>query len=217
VHLLIYAMQSSGASSFCCFLGQRPDSVAVVDVWSRGITPAVETQYPVVAKATVNMLFAAEDHIKSFAPDRTLLFVRDPLAVYASLIKYDYANRFGAIDDKLARFDSAFAAGGYDAVIRYEDFVARDPAVLQQIDGLGWPCDPSYYEMRRGLQEIARFNCAASRGLANSIGNGWGFGNVRPGPIRQDLARRPNLPDLDARIAELSPVLYDHYQAFWAR
>jgi hypothetical protein len=83
--LLIYAMESSGASTFCYFLGQRPGSVAVIDVWSECLTPPLDIDVPVVAKATTTMTHRAVDHTASFRPDKTILFIRDPVAVYASL------------------------------------------------------------------------------------------------------------------------------------
>jgi hypothetical protein len=215
MRLLIYAMQSSGASAFCYFLGQRPRSVAIVDVWSRGITPRIETPYPVVAKATVNMISSVADHIASFVPDRTILFVRDPVAVYASLIKYDYANRFGTIAEKMVRLDREFARADYDAILRYEDFAARDPDLLSRVDALGWPCDASYYDMPRSFGAIHQFNAEASPWLARHGGDGWGFGNIKNGPIRRDLAQRPALPEIDALVASLSPALHLHYQEFW--
>ena len=216
MRLLIYAMQSSGASSFCYVLGQRPDSVAVVDVWSRGVTPFIETPHPVVAKATVNMILSIDDHVASFRPDRTILFVRDPVATYASLAKYDYANRFGTIDEKMARCDAEFAQSArYDAVLRYEDFVSRDLGVLAKLAELGWPCEASWYDGPRDLRAIHAFNCAASPWLARHWNDGWGFGNIRPGPIRTGLARRPGRPDIAAHVAELSPALSAHYAEYW--
>jgi len=216
MRLLIYAMQSSGASTFCYFLGQRPDSVAVIDVWSRGVTPPIETAFPVVAKATVNMILTAADHIASFVPDRKILFVRDPVAVYASLIHYPYANRFGAIEDKFARFDAEFAGGGYDAIVRYEDFVARAPGFLRQINALGWPCDATFYAMPRSIAAIQRFNDAASPWLAQHNGDGWGVGNIKDAGIRREFAERLDLPQVAEKVAALSPNLCRDYQAFWS-
>jgi hypothetical protein len=215
MRLLIYAMQSSGASAFCYFLGQRPGSIAVVDVWSREITPPLKGKCPVVAKATVNCIFSIADHIASFGPDRTILFLRDPVAVYASLARYPYANRFGSIEDKMARLDDQFARGSYDGIVRYEDFVEREPNFLAQVGDLGWPCDASYYEASRSLAEIERFNKAASYWLAQHGGDGWGFGNVKSGGIRKDFARRLDDPEIAARVAPISPKLYSHYLEYW--
>ena len=35
MRLLLYGLQSSGASLFAYFLAQVPDSVAVIDLWAR--------------------------------------------------------------------------------------------------------------------------------------------------------------------------------------
>lgn len=195
MRLLIYAMESSGASTFCYFVGQRPASVAIIDVWSRIVTPPIDTDHPVVAKATVTMTLSAADHIGSFRPDRTVLFIRDPVAVYASLVGYPYANAFGRIEDKLMRFEHEFATRHWDAIIRYEDFVARDASVIAQINHLGWPCEAGYWDTPRSLAEIRQFNAAASPWCEPHFDNGWGFGNIKAGSISQRFAARPDLPE----------------------
>src|SRR4051812_33338794 len=132
--LLIYSMESTGASTFCYFLGQRPNSVAIIDVWSACLTPRLDLTTPVVAKATVTAVYGATDHITNFDPDRTILFIRDPVAVYASLIKYHYANEYGSAAEKLSRFDDEYRNVKFDLTLRYEDFVSRDNAFLHAIN-----------------------------------------------------------------------------------
>lgn len=210
--LLVYGMQSSGASTFCYFLGQRPGSIAIIDVWSRAVAPLIETACPVVAKATVTATRYATDHIASFRPERSILFVRDPVAVYASLIKYPYANRFGRIEDKMRLLEREFVSGQWDAVIRYEDFVTRDPAVVTQINALGWDCAAYYWEMPRSLVQIRDFNVSASSWCARHFEDGWGFGNIKPGAIRPTFAVRPDRPELADLVASLSPRLFAAYE-----
>ena len=213
MRLLIYAMQSSGASLFCYFLGQRQNSVAIVDVWSREVTPEIETQYPVVAKATVNMVHTFKEHVERFKPDKTILFVRDPVAVYASLSKYPYANRFGTIEEKMQRMDDQFRNGGYDALIRYEDFVSRDSRFINAINALGWQCELSYFDAPRSFAEIEKFNRAASLWLDKHFNNGWHFGNIHA-EFTKELAIRPNGTDPKEKVSKLSPNLCRHYQNF---
>jgi|SRR5579871_6082053 len=212
MRLLIYAMESSGASTFCYFLGQRPGSVAILDVWSSALTPPIETQQPIVAKATVTTTFSAADHIASFRPDRTILFIRHPVAVYASLTKYPYANTFGTVEQKIARFDREFAGGTWDAIIRYEDFVTRAPTLTTRLSALGWQCDASYWDTPRSLADILACNSTASPWLAAQFNKSWGFGNFKEGPITPALAHPPDRPDIAALIAKLSPNLSAAYQ-----
>jgi hypothetical protein len=212
MRLFIYAMESSGASTFCYVLGQRPGSVAVVDVWSRIRTPLIGSGgAPIVAKATVTTIWTAADHIASFRPDHTILFVRDPVAVYASLSQYPYANTFGTIEEKMARLDAEYGDGRWDAVIRYEDFVRRDPAVIARVNELGWVCDAGYWDTPRSFAELAAFNNGASVWCRGQFGKGWGFGNIKPGPVNQAFSVRPDLPEIAARVAAVSPRLSAAY------
>jgi hypothetical protein len=212
VRLLIYAMESSGGSAFCYFLGQRPGCVAVVDVWSECLTPPFEDiAAPVVAKATVTTTYRAVDHIASFKPDHTVLFIRDPVAVYASLSKYPYANTFGSIEEKMTRFDEEYAALPADALIQYEDFVAHDQCVIDSINQLGWPCSARYYELARSFEEIYGFNCKASAWLKQHYDDGWGFGNIKSGPITSAFARQRYSAELTERVVGLSPRLSRRY------
>ena len=213
VRLLIYAMESSGASTFCYFLGQRPGSIAIIDVWSRNLAPPIDSAHPVVAKSTVTMSWSAAEHVASFSAERTILFIRDPVATYASLIGYPHAHRFGRAEDKLARFDRELAEGSWDSVIRYEDFVARNPAVVDAVNALGWTCDAGYWDTPRSLEEIGAFNAAASPWCASHFRNGWGFGNIKQGPISAGGTARPERPELTDLVARLAPNLFAAYRA----
>ena len=39
MRILVYGMQSSGASLFTYFLAQRPDTIAVIDLWDGVVAP----------------------------------------------------------------------------------------------------------------------------------------------------------------------------------
>ena len=209
--LLIYAMESSGASTFCYFLGQRPGSVAVIDVWSPCVTPPLEIDVPVVAKATTTMTYRAGDHIASFRPDKTILFIRDPVAVYASLSEKSYASTFGSIEEKLSRFDSDYAEMDVDLVLRYEDFVARAANVIKSINQLGWPCSDGYYGLSRSLANIYEFNCDQSSWLKQHYNECWGFGNIKGGAISSAFTERTYPDELVEKVIRLSPTLSRYY------
>jgi hypothetical protein len=212
MRLLIYAMASSGSSVFCYFLAQRPDCVAVIDVFSRCITPPLEDiDEPIVAKATVTMTYSGLDHCASFKPDRTILFIRDPVAVCSSLSKYPYANMFGSIDEKMDRFDHEFAALPADVTIKYEDFVAHDRRVVEAINRLDWPCSEGYYDFTRSTEEIYRFNSEVSPWLKRHYRNGWGFGNITSGPITTAFAEQRYSTELIEKVVQLSPRLSRRY------
>jgi hypothetical protein len=207
MRLLIYAMESSGASMFCYFLGQRPGSAAIIDLWSRCLAPPLRLAVPLVAKATTTMKYRAVDHIESFAPDKFILFIRDPIAVYQSLRRYPYANTFGTIEQKLRRFDDEFGCLKPDLILRYEDFVERDKNLVEAVDALGWPCSCGYYGLARSLQEIGEFNSAASPWLKQHYGKDWGFGNIKGGVVSGAAGIVFYPGELINTVAEHSPRL----------
>jgi hypothetical protein len=210
--LMVFASESSGASTFCHFLAQRPGCLAVIDVWSHVIMPAIDTPLPIVAKATATAVYTAKDHIESFGPDRTILFIRDPVAVYSSLINYPYANDMGRVEDKMAKFDEQFAAGGFDLVLRYEDFVGRNPQLIDTIARLGWPCSPQYYNLSRTFDDILRANSDASAWLRDNYNTKWGFGNIKSGGISTKFSERAYNEDVVQKILQVSPHLSRFYR-----
>ena len=212
MRLFIYAQESSGASAFCHFLAQRPNSIAMVDVWSRNLTPDIgEVSVPVVAKATVTKTFPATAHVAQFNPDKVILFVRDPVAVYASLSSKPYANTFGSLDEKVAQFDEDFADFPRDLVVRYEDFVYGDAATLGAIKALGWPCSTGYYTLKRTLADIADFGCRVSAVVRQTFDNGWGFGNITGQTISKAFSLGDYPSELREHVVRLSPRLARYY------
>ena len=212
--LLIYAMESSGASTFCLMLGQAPDSVPVVDLWSHCIAPPLRLDKPTVVKATATALYQVGHHIASFRPDRTILFLRDPVAVYCSLTKYHYANQFGTVEEKLARFDAEFGSTAFDLVLRYEDFLARDPALLVALHGIGWPSTVEHYRLDRSIDQIREHNFSQSDWLREEYERGWGFGNFKGGEIRQELDRTEYPAEAVDAVRRLAPRMTRFYERF---
>jgi hypothetical protein len=210
--LLVYSMESSGASTFAFFLAQRPQSVAVIDLWSECVAPPLDIDFPVIVKATVNLQVSYSDLISSFRPDRRILFVRDPVATYCSLIKYVYANMFGTAEEKLARFDEIYAAQGFDLVVYYEDFVAFDPRIPAALTALGWPATPEYYAPARSLAEILDFNFEASSWLKDHFRGGWGPGNLRGDAIVDRFAKQEYDRESIQKVAAIAPRLSRHYR-----
>jgi len=211
MRLFVYGMESSGASTFCLFLGQRPGTVAVVDLWSHCLAPPLVVDAAIVLKATVTTTYRVEDHVRSFRPDASILFLRDPVAVYCSLIKYDYANYEGSVEQKLIRFDQEYSPAKFDLVIRYEDFVRREPAVIRAIAGLGWFCNNSYYSLPRSIDEIRETNFQKSAWLRDEYNKNWSFGNFKGASISSDFLRSGHQPEIVSKVASLSPRLTELY------
>lgn len=212
MRLFIYAQESSGASAFCHFLGQRPHSIALIDVWSPILTPPiVDVDIPVVAKATTTTIYSAADHVASFVPDRVILFLRDPVAVYASLSAKKYANEYGSIDEKFAQFEDEVERFPRDLTLSYESFVGRAPNLIRSVNEIGWPCSQLDYQMSRSLEEIGAYGCAHSPTVKRLFNNGWGFGNIQAGPIITEFSTRTYSQELIAKVVKLSPKLARRY------
>ena len=211
MRLFIYGMESSGASTFCLFLGQRPGAVAVVDLWSHCLAPPLVVDAPVVLKATVTTTYRAADHMRSFCPDASILFLRDPAAVYRSLIKYDYANYEGSVEQKLIRFNEEYSPPKFDLVIRYEDFVRREPSVIRAIAELGWTCSNSYYDLPRSIDDIRKTNFDQSAWLRDEYNKNWAFGNFKGASISSEFLSADHPPEIVSKVANLSPRLTKVY------
>ncbi len=83
MRLLIYGMQSSGATTFTLFLAQRPDCLALVDVLNNFAAPRVNTAMDMVVKVTMTTAYPLAVHVERFRPDKIVLFLRDPSVLSA--------------------------------------------------------------------------------------------------------------------------------------
>lgn len=210
--LLVYGMQSSGATAFTLFLAQRPDCLALVDIPNSHAAPRVDPPMDMVAKAVVTTAHPLAVHVERFQPDRTILLLRDPRDNYQSLKTKAYGNLSGRLDEKFALVDRIFAERErFDAVVEYEDFVARDPAVLERVSALGWPVEERFHRFARRHDAI--------------IGDLWRhmpdlfqrleivFGNVQGREVSERFRDKPRDPALDAHLETLCPRLLAHYRA----
>lgn len=211
MRVLVYGMQSGGATAFTLFLAQRPDCLALVDVPNNFAAPRIETAMDMVTKVVITTAYPLAVHMERFRPDRTILLLRDPHDNYQSLKTKDYRNYSGLMDEKFILLDQAFAERDkFDAVIRYEDFVARDPAVLDTINRLGWRVDESCYAYGRRHDELLK-------DLWEHAPDLWErmeivFGNVQGREVSEKFRDKPRDPAIEARLADLCPGLLAEYR-----
>ena len=222
MRLLVYGMQSSGATAFTLFLAQRPDCLALVDILNNYAAPRVDTGLDMVVKAVVTTAYPLEVHRERFRPDRIVLLLRDPRDTYRSLSTKSYRNHSGLIDEKFALIDEVFAGreDRFDAVVHYEDFVARNPLVPAAMAALGWPVDDSFYDYRRRHEELAGALWRHVPDLMDRIE--FAFGNVQGRAVSERFRDKPRDPDLEAQALEaqaleakletLCPRLLTHYR-----
>lgn len=211
MRLLVHGMQSSGATAFTLFLAQRPDCLALVDVLNNYAAPRVTTALDMVVKVVVTTAYPIAVHMERFRPDTVLLLLRDPRDNYQSLRTKNYRNHSGLLDEKFILIDQLFAERDrFDAVIAYEDFVARDPSVPETLAALGWPVDESFYEYRRRHEELL---CALWTHVPDLHQRmEFAFGNVRGRAVSESFRDKPRDPELDAHLERLCPRLLAHYR-----
>lgn len=211
MRLLIHGMQSSGASSFTMFLAQRPDALALVDIPNNFAAPRISTPLDFVAKVVVTTAYPWAVHVDRFRPDRTILFLRDPRDNYVSLRTKPYRNYSGLMREKFRLLEEIFAERDrYDAVIHYEDFVARDADVIATVRRLGWAAEEDHFTFRRLYDDILRPLWQHEPGLIDDME--IVFGNFRGREVVDRFRDQPADAAVDAELAELCPQLLAYYR-----
>lgn len=210
--LLVHGMQSSGATAFTLFLAQRPDCLALVDIANSDLAPIVTPARPMVAKTVITDHAPLGLHQARFQPDKTILLLRDPRDNYVSLADKNYRDQSGSMADKFTRLDQLFLARDQmDAVVYYEDFVARDPRVLALVTTLGWPVTAEYFTYRRRHEEIFADLWRELPHLFSEMT--LVFGNVRGKDVTDARQRKAWTAETETDLARLCPHLLAHYQA----
>lgn len=215
MRLLIYGMQSSGASTLTLLLAQKPDCGAFVDIWTMFAAPRIQSNADVVAKVVITTCFPLEVHRERFQPDRTLLVLRNPAANYRSLAAKSYRHHCGFMEEKFALLDRIFEnRAGFDAVIHYEDLLETPLDTLNRVSALGWHCATDYLGFARRQQEIVSFNHVHLPEVTGRLD--YGAGKWRGTRLSPELAGVD--ADLDWSVADrLCPSLSAHYRARMAR
>lgn len=215
MRILLYGMQSSGASLVTYFLAQSPRSVALIDVWARHLTPmlAGERASSVIAKCTVTTEFTFDEHASSFRPDRTILILRDPVQNYASLRGKEYVAEGGDIDEKFRRLESVFRERErFDLTLAYETFVQDPESTVAAFRGIGVDADSRYYRFRRSTRRIKSYNFAREPWCSERFGFGWGFGNVQGTRLDPSKLYRRAAAEVEERVRALCPSVCSYYE-----
>ena len=212
MRLLVYGMMSSGASAFTLVLAQRPGCLALVDVINNYAAPRIDTTLDMVVKVKITTAYPLAVHVERFRPDRVILLLRDPRDNYASLATKSYRNHSGLIDEKFLIADQVFAERQcFDAVIAYEDFIARDPSVAEKLEALGWPVEESYRSYGRRHDDLIGDLIRHVPDLLERME--IAFGNVRGKAVQAMVRDQPHDPAMVARLETLCPRLLAYYRA----
>lgn len=212
MRLLVYGMQSSGATAFTMMLAQRPDCLALVDIANNFAAPRVDTATDFVAKAVITTAYPLAVHVERFRPDKVVLLLRDPRDNYQSLAGKPWRNHSGLMHEKFLALDRVFAEREhFDAVVEYEDFVARKPPVAAAMTALGWPVQPEYHGFARRHDALL---AALWRDLPELMQEmDMVFGNARGLEVTERYRDKPRDPAVTARLEQLCPRLLAHYRA----
>ena len=225
--ILIYGMQSSGASLFSYFLAQKPDSLAILDLWIGNEIPELNEAgaKDFIVKCTVNTEVPIERQIEIFNPDRTILLLRCPACNYASLKTKRYKNDSGSIDEKFQSLENSFRNDKiFDLTILYEDFVLDHSTTLNALSSLNFGVKPSFYLFSRSKNDICRFNRESIPWCNLNYEKKWSAGNVHTRASifgRKYISARKVLRCSDneedrSKIGSLCPALLRYYdKKYW--
>lgn len=175
--ILIYGLQSSGATSFAYLMSQRKNTIAVLDLYYNELAPNLTHEFcDIVMKCTITNIYTIEQQIHSFQPDKTILFCRNLHDVYESLSKKPHANFGGTIEEKLSLFKDIEKnkSNLFDLKYSYEQMICR------KIDGLDFFIDSSAYNSNRTIEDILQYNCEQSTWCADNYVKKWQIGCINP-------------------------------------
>ena len=214
MRILLYGMQSSGASVIAFTLAQRPQSLAFIDIWNMYAAPELASTdgEEIVAKAVVTTAYTLDEHRRRFRPDMTLLVLRYPVDNFNSLFGQTYANESGHIDEKFRLADQVLQSGvGFDGIVYFEDFAFSPRSVIDFFAATGWKVDYDALLFRRTPEKIEAANQARYPGIEEFLK--YGSGNVRTGGILRDRVLFGLPWGRTAHLPEICPSLLEHYSA----
>lgn len=203
--ILVYALQSSGATAFMMLLGQVFGAKIFPDVWSAYPAPRHREPGHAAAKVVVTSRFSITEHKRRFSADQVILFLRNPLDNYLSLREKPYKNEWGNIREKMTILNSVLTSRFlYDMIVCYEDMIDRPGTVREQVSKLGWPLPPDAFEFPRAVLHSSGPQHDLNEGIV--VGEG-GFRRNFSGRTLQGADAR-----IRSRVCELAPDLVKFYE-----
>ena len=183
--LLIYALQSSGASAFAYLMSQRKDVISILDLYNEELAPSIfHPDYDIIVKCTVSNSYSLLDHVNSFKPDKVILFTRDINDVIASLMNKPHANKGGGISEKIEIFNKELNGNLYSLKFSYDDMIN------QNIGSLDFFIDSSAYKTSRTVEEIIDFSNQNCLWCKDNYKKKWQIGCLFPRTGSVVLERR---------------------------
>lgn len=215
MRILVYGLQSSGASLFTYWLSQTDDYIGVIDLYVGRKPPAKKDilKENVILKTTVSHL-DLDECISVFQPDKTILFVRDPYQNYLSLKRKPFKNTGGNIQEKIKKFDSLFKKREkFDAVISYEDFIQDQDKVIQCLKSVGIPAEKDNYMFYKTPYDVLKYARDHSEYLAKTHKQRWDIGNIHRKNGEINLVKKTSPVGYFTRrkVNRWSPCIVEYY------
>lgn len=219
--ILVYGLQSSGASLTAFLLGQKSDSVVIPDILHDKIAPGLEKidsgVNRVITKCTITSIYSLDEHESKFNPDRTILLLRDPGINYVSLDRKEHRDMGGSIEEKFRLLETYFQnRDRFDAVVRYEDLIFRPSRLIETLARAEIEVSRSDFEIPRTRLSILRTNAERSPWCRKNYRMVWGLGQVKDDAIESKYALK-YVPDVvDKKVSDLCPSAKQYYQSYRA-
>lgn len=217
--ILVYGLQSSGATLATFLLGQKSGSVVVPDLYDNAIVPSLD-DVPSdverkVVKSVVTTHYSLDDHETSFCPDKTVLLLRHPGSNFVSLNQKPYRDRMGSIEEKFQLLEAYFNdRTRFDAVVRYEDLVLRQSAFTASLADAGIEVDPFHYNIPRSRLSILKENADQSPWCRENFQQTWGLGNLKSDKIESKYALKHVPESIVEKVGNLCPSVQNHYKSY---
>lgn len=176
--ILIYTLQSSGATLFSYLMSQRENSIGILDLYNTELSPSINhNKFDIILKCTVSENYSLEQHIKSFLPDKVILFKRNESDIIKSLSKKPHANLGGNIQKKFEIFNSEVnknSKKSFNLEYSYEEMINGN------ISKLKFFIDSSAYNATRTIENIIDFSNKNCSWCKENFKKKWWIGCINP-------------------------------------
>jgi hypothetical protein len=220
MRILVYGLQSSGATLATFLIGQKSGSVVVPDLFDDALLPSRNAFSPearrVVAKCTITTRYSLGEHEANFCPDKKVLVVRHPGSNYVSLDRKLHRDWSGSIEEKFAAADAYFQdrKRHFDAVVRYEDLVFRNSEFREALADAGIEVKSSHYDIPRTRFSVLKSNAERSQWCRENYRVKWGFGRLRSDSIETRYVMKYITNEKEKKVKKLSHNLQRYYQNY---
>lgn len=222
MRILVYGLQSSGASLFTYFLGQLQNSFALIDVSARRKAPVAsffqnyeQKNTKIITKCTITAI-PYQNIVDLYKPDLRILFIKNPFQNFMSLKQKRYRRTGGTLFNKIRLLESYFNQSEqlFDCVIKYEDFLNNRELVISQLNKIGLDVNKEMYNFNKDVMEVS------SEGLKNKwklnrIDVRVGYGNIHLDSLNKPILNYNKVYEVDSHSARIvkryCPQLVKYY------